>query len=198
MKNIFKMAGKWIGIGAKKLWSLILEAGIGNVIKAGVFIGTSVASMVLFIKHLADKRKIIKMTMDADKTKAATKAPVEEALDKNMTDATVRKEELNPKYRREIASIIDDRCPKTKKGKKKNKRSAFTAFANMDKKRKKRVKNLWEGLKEKDYFKTNYDVLIDQEKFNVDYAYKRHIDALANSDVDNYELVRIMHNPAYV
>lgn len=196
MKNIFKIIGKGIAIGAKKLWSLVLEAGIGNILKAGVFIGTSVASLVLYIKYLADKRKIIKMSVEADKAKAETKAPVEVALDNNMADATVRKEELNPEYRREIASIIDDRCPKTKKSKK-NKKSAFTRFAELDMKRKKHLKNKWKELKTGEDFNTNYDILIDQEKFKVDYAYKRYRDDLANSDVDNYELVRIFHHPAY-
>ena len=194
MKNIFKIIGKGMAVGAKKLWSLILEAGIGNVLKAGIFIGTSVASLVLYIKHLADRRKIIQMSVNAEKAKAETKAPVEVALDNNMADATVRKEELDPKYRREIASIIDDRCPKPKKNKRKG---HFRSFAEMSKKRKKHVKSMWEELKADKDFNTNFDILIDQEKFKVDYAYKQYRDELANSGQDNYELIRIWNSPAW-
>ena len=189
MKEFLKKFGGLIASGAKKLWSLILEAGIGNCFKAGIFIGTSIVSLVLYIKHLRDRKKIMAMTAKEEEKASSNKAPVEEALSNNMADPIVRKEELKPEYRREVASMIDDRFPKTKK-----KKSKFTRFVDMDKKRQKKVKSLFEELKSD---KKHYDVLVDDAVFEARYANKRFMDSLADSDEDNYELVRIWNSPAW-
>ena len=116
LKNLIPTVAKAIGKGAKKIGNAILNANLISLVKFGVVLGVSAATVALIFKFLRDKRKAYH--------NEENKSMVDRALELNYADAR-KQSELHPlmkAVRKNLKKGTSNRSKKFSKTVKKNKK----------------------------------------------------------------------------